>query len=184
MSIESTGYVRAFGTSVTGAAYLLSDSQGATKPSGFIAIGNNVEGEKFRGLDAMIIGTGADNSTGSCSIYLVFATLNSTGQIESYHWRNLCSFDVTLSAAVGFGTGTGAGILATERIADTLATLTISSFGTSLVASFGGLAPTVNNGSDTVALIQVSDTCNAYGIAVDLKCTTATSLNFVYRRNT
>lgn len=184
MSLKSTGYVRAFGTSVTSTSYALSESRGASKPAGFIAIGDNPEGDKFRGLDGMVIGTGADNATGEVTLYLVFAVLSGlTGQIESYHWRTLCSFDVTLSAAVGLGTATGSAILTTERIADTMATLSVSSFASSLITSFGGKDPTVNNGSDTEALIQVPDTCNAYGLAVDLKCGTATSLNFVFRRN-
>lgn len=187
MPLKSTGYVRAFGTSVTSTSYALTESRGTSRPTGFIAIGDNPEGERFRGIDAMVIGTGADASTISVTVYLVFATLKGNGGIESYHWRTLCSFDAALSTAVpGFGTdaaGSPACIKTTEYVADVLSNLSVSSLATDMVASFKGAVPTINAGTDTEGFLLVNDLCNVYGVAFDLKCGTAASANIVYRRN-
>jgi hypothetical protein len=188
MALKSTGYVRAFGTNVTSTSYALTaDGRSATKPAGFIAIGDNPEGERLRGFDAWVIGTGADGATGSVRIGLVFATLKGGGGIESYHWREYCTFDVALSTDVpGLGTdaiGSPACIKTTEYVADVLSALSVSAFATGLIASFQGVAPSVLSATDAEGVFTANDFCNAYGITVDLKCGTATSLNFVYRRN-
>lgn len=188
MALRSTGYVRAFQTSVTATDYALAaDGRSASKPAGFIPIGDNPEGERLRGFDAWVIGTGADGATGSVRIGLVFATLKGNGGVESYHWRECCTFDVALSTAVaGLGTdatGSPACIKTTEYVADVLSSLLVSAFATGLIASFQGVAPTVISATDAEGTFTMNDFCNAYGITVDLKCGTATSLNFVYRRN-
>jgi hypothetical protein len=189
MGLKATNYVRAFPTSVTSTSYALSESRGTSTPTGYIplTLSNDPEKDKFRGVDAWVIGTGADGATISVTVYLVFVVLNSAGAIESYHWRTYCSFDAALSdACPGLGSaafGSPAAIKSSERIADVLSSLSVSAFATGLIASFQGVAPSVLSATDAEGVFTANDLGNAFGLAFDLKCGTATSANIVYRRN-
>lgn len=85
-----------------------------------IAMGPNGDGVRRRGVEVQIIGTGANNVTGTCRVWQLKWGKSSTDNppVIEFELAYLGSIAATLSAAVG--ASDSAVVKTTERIADTL----------------------------------------------------------------
>lgn len=116
---------------------------------------------RARGYQIQIVGTGADNSTGSFRLWRV--NYGPSGYDAELTLQASCTF--TLSAAVGLGTDSAKNlVLASERYADTLAytvataATTPKGIGDLIVTATGAAAAQVfSPTNDTPALIIVPD---------------------------
>lgn len=141
---------------------------------GMRTLGVASSGPRWRGFEATIIGTGADNATINYKAWLV-----SRAEADGVHdLRLLCSGLATLGAHAGPG-GAASIFRAGERAADTL-TLVVSPYGSVQATARGSAGPQIYSpANDTVARLVVDDAAGAYGVILEFDLGTATGANAV-----
>lgn len=153
-------------------------------------------GDGFRGARIQVFGAGSDNQTINGRVWLVRRGMASDGSFNpgatspkgDYELEFYGSFVATLSAALG-GQASGAPVLSTERIADTIV-WTLGSTSTSpkgvgtLIESNNGLGTSYaySPADDTPAKLSIPDMDGAYGFVIEFDLGTATSANAVVER--
>jgi len=137
-----------------------------------------IAGQRFRGFEAQIIGTGADNSTAT----IVFWQLKYSQGAIDFELNKLGSLACIFSTAVGCSDATGSPVLTTERIADTLTwtnATTTSGIGDMGTTAYGSLPIVARNGSNTPGRLYVPDVQNG-DVFCEMYLGTATGVNLVW----
>lgn len=113
--------------------------------------------EGYRGARMRFVSNGANNETGTWTMYAIDQQQNGGWHVES-----LGTLAITLGTATGVSPGTG--IPVTERFADTL-TWTPTTWGSAMLTYVGGNAAAYSPADNTIAEFLISDFGNCSHVA-------------------
>lgn len=181
-SLQSSGQILYLASNSTSASFPATTAGRKTTPSGstLFSLGPGY-GVRHRGVEMTPFGAGSANQTFDYKVWVVkrgYASLN--GAASDISQQLFCSGTVTLGATAGVATSGGP--KSTDLIGDTI-TVTLSAYGTAVVAAYNGLSPSVfSPADDTEARLFIPELGDASDIFIEFDMTGATSGNFMVER--